>query len=174
MTILIQFCHPRPERSRANSALLDAVRPLPDVTINDLYARYPNFYVDVIREQRLLCAADLVVFLHPFYWYSGPALLKEWIDSVLEYGFAYGTGGRVLRGKRWLHATTTGMPGESYASEGFNGAGMGELLKPFESTARLCGMEWLAPFVLHDAHTASEERLARYSDEFRARLLERT
>lgn len=27
---------------------------------------------------------------HPFYWYSTPALLKEWQDLVLEHGWAYG------------------------------------------------------------------------------------
>jgi glutathione-regulated potassium-efflux system ancillary protein KefG len=170
MPILVQFVHPYPERSRANRALLDAVRDLPEVTVNDLYAHYPNFYVDIHREQQLLSAADLVVFQHPLYWYSSPALLKEWIDVVLEYGYAYGTGGRVLRGKSWLHSVTTGMPGEAYAAEGFNGATLAELLKPFEITARLCGMRWLEPLVLHDAHTAGEEKLARHCRAFRSRL----
>jgi glutathione-regulated potassium-efflux system ancillary protein KefG len=170
MSILVQFVHPYPERSRANRALLEAIADLPDVTVNDLYARYPNFYVDAEREQKLLCAADLVVFQHPLYWYSGPALLKEWIDVVLEYGYAYGTGGRVLRGKTWLQSVTTGMPGESYTAQGFNGASMDELLKPFESTARLCGMRWLEPIVLHDAHSISDEKLGQHCRAFRSRL----
>lgn len=171
MRILVQFVHPYPERSRANRTMLDSIRGLPQVAVNDLYAQYPNFYIDVPREQKLLCAAELVVFQHPWYWYSSPALLKEWIDVVLEYGFAYGAGGRVLRGKSWLHSVTTGMPGEAYSADGFNGAAMDELLKPFESTARLCGMHWLEPLVLHDAHTASEEKLARHCQNFRSRLL---
>jgi glutathione-regulated potassium-efflux system ancillary protein KefG len=171
MSILVQFIHPYPERSRANRALLHAIANLPGVTVNDLYARYPNFYVDVEREQKLLVAAQLVVFQHPLYWYSSPALLKEWIDVVLAYGFAYGTGGRMLRGKTWLHSVTTGMPGESYAAEGFNGAGIEELLKPFESTARLCGMHWLEPAVLHDAHAISDEKLVQQCGAFRARLM---
>ena len=170
MSILVQFVHPYPERSRANRALLEAISDLQGLTVNDLYACYPNFHVDVEREQQLLVNAKLVVFMHPLYWYSGPALLKEWIDVVLEYGFAYGTGGRVLRGKTWLHAVTTGMPGESYTAEGFNAASMDELLKPFESTARLCGMRWLEPAVLHEAHSMSDDKLFQRCRTFRARI----
>jgi glutathione-regulated potassium-efflux system ancillary protein KefG len=76
MSILVQFVHPCPERSRVNRALVAALQDLPAVTVNELYARYPNFYVDVAREQALLRSAELIVFQHPFYWYSGPALLE--------------------------------------------------------------------------------------------------
>ena len=42
MSILIQFIHPYPERSRVNRAMLEAVLRLPQTQMNDLYARYPN------------------------------------------------------------------------------------------------------------------------------------
>jgi len=47
----------------------------------------------------------MIVFHHPFYWYSSPAILKEWQDLVLEYGFAYGHEGTALRGKKSLSAS---------------------------------------------------------------------
>ena len=41
----------------------------------------------------------MIVFQHPVYWYSSPAILKEYQDLVLEYGFAYGHDGHALDGK---------------------------------------------------------------------------
>jgi len=170
MSILFQFTHPYPHRSRVNRVLLDAVRDLPNVLVNDLYALYPKLHVDVEREQALLRESDAVVFQHPFYWYSAPALLKEWIDVVLEQGFAYGPGGTALHGKIWLHSVTTGMGGDAYGPEGLNQATMAELLKPFERTARFCGMGWQAPLVFHGAHEADAGRIAEHGRALRSLL----
>jgi putative NADPH-quinone reductase len=83
--ILVLFAHPALERSRVNRRLADAVKNLSGVTFHDLYETYPEFDVDVEREQELLTRADLVVAQHPFFWYSTPALLKQWQDLVLEH-----------------------------------------------------------------------------------------
>ena len=60
------------------------------VRLHDLYEAYPDFLIDVEAEQALLLEHDVIVFQHPVYWYSSPAILKEWQDLVLEHGFAYG------------------------------------------------------------------------------------
>ena len=146
--ILLQLVHPAFERSRANRALFDAASRQDGVTVNDLYERYPDLAIDVRREQRLLEEHDAVVFLHPLYWYSSPALLKEWQDLVLEYGWAYGEGGTALAGKLWLSAITAGGGKDAYCAEGYNRFPIRTLLTPFEQTARLCGMRFLAPFVV--------------------------
>lgn len=146
--ILLYLVHPAYERSRANRALVDAVRDLPHVTLHDLYEEYPDFLIDVEREQDLLRAHDVCVFQHPLFWYSSPALLKEWQDLVLQYGFAYGTEGRELAGKAWLTATTAGGDRAAYCAEGQNRFSVRTLLAPFEQTARLCLMRFLTPFVV--------------------------
>ena len=65
-------------------------------------------YLDVLLEQARAGAAQLVVLLHPIQWDSMPALMKLWLDEVLTYGWAYGSG-TALRGKDlWLVATTGG------------------------------------------------------------------
>ncbi|MFD4431507.1 NAD(P)H-dependent oxidoreductase [Nocardia sp. NPDC058497] len=53
---------------------------------------------------RRLLAAEVVVVVFPVYWQSVPATLKGWIDSVWNYGFAYGRSKPRLAGKRilWL------------------------------------------------------------------------
>ena len=168
--VLILFAHPALHKSRVNRHLLDAVRGLDDVTIRDLYEEYPDLHIDVDREQALLAEHDVVVWQHPFFWYSCPALLKEWLDLVLEYGFAYGEGGDALRGKRALTAITTGGPTESYEASGLNRYSIPQLLAPFEQTARLCGMDYLEPFVVHGTHRLSKAEISTHADAYRTRI----
>jgi len=149
--ILILFAHPVLERSRVNRRLLAVAREVTGVTIHDLYDVYPTLDIDAKREQRLLDDHDVIVFQHPFYWYSTPAILKEWQDLVLEHGWAYGHGGTHLRGKITLNALTTGGPASAYHREGYNRFTIRELLTPWDQTAHLCGMRFLAPFAVHAA-----------------------
>jgi glutathione-regulated potassium-efflux system ancillary protein KefG len=149
--VLILFAHPAPHKSCLNRHLIASVQGLHNVTINDLYEEYPTFSINVQREQELLLAHDTIVFQHPFYWYSSPAILKEWEDLVLEYGFAYGAGGTKLHGKLVFTAITTGAPQEAYGRLGFNFFTIRELLAPFEQSAKFCGMRYLPPFVVHEA-----------------------
>ncbi len=155
--VLILFAHPALQRSRVNSRLIRAVSDLPGVTVNDLYERYPDFLIDVPREQDLLVEHDILVFQHPMYWYSSPALLKEWQDLVLEYGFAYGSGGTALEGKVAFSAISTGGSRSAYQRDGLNHFRIRELLTPFEQTCRLCGMRYLPPFVTFATHRLNRE-----------------
>jgi glutathione-regulated potassium-efflux system ancillary protein KefG len=149
--VLVLFAHPVLERSRVNARLVAAARDTQGVTVHDLYDAYPTLEIDVPREQELLLAHDVVVFQHPFYWYSVPAILKEWQDLVLEHGWAYGKDGKALRGKITLNALSTGGPAAAYRREGGNRFTVRELLAPWDGTAHLCGMRFLAPFVVHSS-----------------------
>lgn len=155
--VLVLFAHPRLEKSRSNRALL---RHLPrEVTFRDLYELYPDFNVDVAEEQRLLQDHDVIVFHHPLYWYSAPPLVKQWIDLVLTFGWAYGPGGAALKGKVAFHVLTTGGPESAYQLDGFHGFTLAEFLRPLQRTMTLCGMTWLPPFVVHGTHRRTDEEL---------------
>ena len=78
--ILILFAHPAFEKSRVNLHLAEAVKDLEGVYFHDLYQEYPDFHFDIDREQELLLQHDIIIFHHPFFWYSTPAILKEWQD----------------------------------------------------------------------------------------------
>lgn len=167
--ILILFAHPAFEKSRVNRQLIQAVQSLDGVTVHDLYEAYPNFHINVKAEQDLLLAHDVIVFHHPFYWYSSPAILKEWQDLVLEHGFAYGQGGTALHGKKFLTAITTGGDKYAYCKDGYNRFTIRELLVPFEQTAGLCGMEYLPPFVVQGTHRLRErEEIDQHAADYRA------
>jgi glutathione-regulated potassium-efflux system ancillary protein KefG len=169
--ILILFAHPALEKSRCNGPLADAVRSLSGVTFHDLYQLYPDFDIDVPHEQGLLLEHDVVVLQHPFYWYSTPALIKEWEDLVLEHGWAYGCEGTALHGKLLITVTTAGGSEEAYCRTGHNRHTVRELLAPIEQTAFLCGMIYLPPFVVFGTHSITPAELDRHAAEYR-RLLE--
>lgn len=155
--VLILFAHPSQERSEVNVHLFRAAQDLDFVTAVDLYREYPKHDIDIETEQDRVCNHDCIVFLYPLYWYSTPAILKDWQDLVLEYGFAYGKEGSALRGKTFVCALTAGGAEEAYQTEGYNHFNIRELLRPLEQTARFCHMKFLPPFALFGARTAVEE-----------------
>lgn len=169
--ILVIFSHPSPRLSRVQHRLRDAIRDLPGVEISDLYGLYPDFLINVRAEQAKLQNADLIVFQHPFYWYSCPALLKEWQDEVLAFGFAYGEGGNALRGKDFLQVLSAGGPGDAYQRAGYNRFTMLELLRPFEATAELCGLNYHQPFIVPNARQLTRDEIDVYAQDYRRLLL---
>ncbi|MEP6792122.1 MAG: NAD(P)H-dependent oxidoreductase [Ramlibacter sp.] len=168
--IYVLAAHPNWRESRVNRRLEAAARAIPGVRVNDLYASYADYDIHVAAEQPRLAAAQLVVLLHPVQWYSMPALLKLWLDEVLTFGWAYGTGGTALRGKDLWLVATTGGPESSYHPSSYNRYFFDAFLPPYEQTAALCGMRFLPPLLLHGAHTASEGEVAAHVEVFRQRL----
>ena len=150
MKTLVVLAHPSlTERSVANRIIVERIRSLEQVTIKDLYRECPSFKFDIDTEQRALVAAESIIFQFPFYWYSVPGILKEWLDQVFAYGFAYGTAGNKLKGKQFLVSTTIGGPAEAYKDGGYNNFTINELLKPLQQTANLSGMQFNAPIISH-------------------------
>ena len=168
--ILIIHAHPYPQRSRAGRALLEAVRDLPELEVRSLYDLYPDFDIDVAAEQAALTRADLVVWLHPIYWYSVPAMLKHWFDVVLASGWAYGEGGDALRGKHCLWAATTGGQASSFAKTELHQLPFQEFEAPIRQTAQFCGMVWEPPLALHGVHVVCEDTIKTAAIAFRHRL----
>lgn len=168
--VLILFAHPERERSRVNVAMRDAVDGLDDVTVHDLYEAYPDFDIDVLAEQAAVEAHDALVFQHPMYWYSCPALLKEWLDLVLTHDWAYGSDATALRGKVVVSAISTGGSAKAFSEGGSSRYTVDQLLAPFDQTAHLCGMTWRPPFVFHGTHDATDERIRENARAFRSRV----
>ena len=169
--IALVYAHPHPNRSRANRVLLDAARSVSGVTARSLYDSYPDFAIDIAAERRLLMASELIVWQHPIMWYSAPALLKLWFDTVLAHGWAYGEGGTALVGKSCLWVTTTGAPPAGYAPEGIHRHPFEAFVPVIEMTARYCGMHWLPPIVVHGAHQIDDGTLRAHAARYRERLL---
>ncbi len=169
--ILVIYVHPDPDNSVANQVMINQVQGLEHVTIHDLYAHYPDFFIDVVHEQQLLLEHDVIVFQHPLYMYSCPALLKEWMDRVLGKGFAFGEG-CALAGKHWRSVITTGGAEHAFEASGYNKYPLEEILRPFELTAALCRMHWIEPLILYWARNATDSTRSRHAEQY-ARWLSR-
>jgi glutathione-regulated potassium-efflux system ancillary protein KefG len=167
MNILVLHAHPRLSTSVVQRAMLRAIEGLDGVTLVDLYAEYPGLDIDVAREKQRLLHHDVIVLQHPFYWYSSPAIIKEWQDLVLENGWAYGAGGTRLAGRFLMSAISTGGPEQVYHREGRNRFEVAELLSPFNQTAYLCSMAYLAPFVVYSGRRMEPARLSTAAESYR-------
>jgi len=168
--IYVIAAHPSWRESRVNRPLMQAAQALPRVQVQDLYSSYPDYAIDVAREQTALARAQLVVLLHPIQWYSMPALQKLWLDDVLTYGWAYGEGGNALQGKDLWLVATTGGPETSYHPQGYNRYFFDAFLPAYEQSVVVCGMRFLPPLVLHGAHRVGREAVAQHIETFRQRL----
>lgn len=160
MKTLVIVAHPNLSGSRINRAWVQALQGQPDVTVNDLSAKYPDQQIDIFEEQALLLAHDRFVLQFPFYWYSSPAILKAWIDAVLQPGFAYAVGGDKLRGKEWMVSTSVGSTEDGYRAGGHNQFTVDELLRPFQQTAHYTGGIYRSPFCFYRAMLVSDAQIA--------------
>jgi len=164
--ILIQFAHPALQKSRVNKILIEELPDMEGITFRDIYQIYPEMDIDVSAEKELLEQHEIVVFQHPFFWYSTPAILKEWQDLVLEHGWAYGSEGNALRNKLFFNVITSGGRKEAYCEEGYNHYTVRQLLSPFEQTANLCKMIFLPPYVIHGTLSITEEEVRKHKETY--------
>ena len=141
--VLVVLAHPNIEGSLGNKGILENFKKLyPDAEIDELYKLYPDFKIDVNKEQEKLTKADFIILQFPIFWYNAPALLRQWFESVLTHGFAYGSKGKALEGKKLLLSITTGSPVEAYKEGGMQSYSMEDLTKGFHQLANLCSMKY--------------------------------
>ena len=155
--LIVYLAHPAQHYSRANAAMAARAKQVTGITFIDLYAEYPRFDIDIDAEQANLLAHDVVLFQFPMFWYSTPSIIKEWLDLVLEHGFAYGAGGDKLAGKTMMLAVTAAGPDDAYATDGYQRFPIRTFLTPLEQTARLCKMAFAPPYVLYASLRAAED-----------------
>jgi NAD(P)H dehydrogenase (quinone) len=145
--VLIISGHPDLKNSIANKAILEELaKKLPEAEIRKLDELYPDYQMDVKAEQAALVKADIIVFQYPTHWYSVPALLKVYIDIVMEHSWAYGSKGNALKGKKLITSTTTGGKASAYTKEGIERHEIGEFNYFLEQYAELCKMEFTKLF----------------------------
>lgn len=168
--ILLVTAHPALEKSRNNVRMLKAANELDNVTVRDLYELYPRFHINTKTEQQFLEKSDVIILQHPFYWYSTPALMKQYLDMVFTHGWAYGKGENALKGKILLNSLTTSGKRESYHTDNHNRFPLSSFLIPFNQIAHVCGMHYLPPFVMHESGKVFAAQSAQHARNFKAIL----
>ena len=89
----------------------------------------------------------LIILAHPDL--SQSVVNKQWFDEVLTHGWAYGSKGKALTGRKIALAVSLGTPAEDYRADGAVGCSVADVLRPFELTAKYCGADYRPPFAFH-------------------------
>lgn len=92
---------------------------------------------------------DAPVLQFSVYRFNCPPLLKQRLDEVLTYGWAYDSKDKALTGRKLALAVSLVAPAEDYCADGFVGYSIAEVLRPFELTAKYCGANYRQPFTFH-------------------------
>lgn len=171
MKILILFAHPAFQKSHVNRQLVSGLDLIEGLRFRDLYELYPEYDINIQKEQEILESHDCIIFHHPMYWYNIPAILKEYIDLVLQHGWAYGKVGTALQGKLFFSAITTGGPIQAFQKKGMHSHTVQELLVPVILTAKRCGMINMPPFVVHGTHAMGPEDVEAFRKKYHQLLM---
>lgn len=141
MKTLVIVAHPQLAHSTTEAFLKQAATTAGNVTWHELTLPF-----DVAAEQALLVAADRLIFQFPLYWYSAPAILKQWLDEVWNSQLV---SEQLVKGNELgivttvAHAATAFQPG---AQQQFT---IAELLRPYEALAHALGMKYLPPLPIY-------------------------
>ena len=122
-----------------------------DIVVHELYKAYPDWNIDVKGEQELLGAYEHIILQFPLYWYSYPPLLKKWLDDVFTHGWAYGSHGTGLKGKKIGLAMSIGDKKANYSPAGSVAFTVDEVITPFKATVVHVGALALPYFAVFGA-----------------------
>ncbi|NCB50195.1 MAG: flavodoxin family protein [Alphaproteobacteria bacterium] len=160
MKYLIIYAHPNP-KSFNHAIKEEIVKKIKEeghsFEIRDLYAlgfdpvlkgtdfigfKEGKIPSDIAQEQNYIKSADIIILIHPIWWFGMPAILKGYIDRVFSYGFAYEAGKDGIKGllteKKVFILNTTGGTEKQYIQYGFKDA----ISKIFQNGIfNFCGME---------------------------------
>lgn len=138
---LVIYGHPNYKDSVCNKAILSEFAALaPEAEIVNIMELYPDFKIDVEKEQKRLMQADTIVFQFPFWWYGSPSIMHRYVEEVFSHGFAYGSTGTALTGKNFVLSFTAGGAKEAYSKDGYQHFDMLDFMPQFTAMANLCGL----------------------------------
>ncbi len=119
----------------------DLQKSIPGLTVSNLYEQYPDYKIDVEAEQQKLTAADNIIIQGPLYWYSLPSLTMRWVEEVFTHGWAYGSEGTALTGKKVVVGITAGAAKHNYTDGRFP-ITENDIASRFHATFDLCRMDY--------------------------------
>ncbi|WP_076460061.1 NAD(P)H-dependent oxidoreductase [Limosilactobacillus caccae] len=150
MKTLVIVAHPQLDSSATEAFFKTAARQADNVTWHELTIPF-----DVVHEQQLLHSANRIILQFPMYWYSAPAILKQWLDEAWTTTL---TTNRLVKGHELGIVVTVAHPAQAFmpgASQQFT---IAELLRPYQALAHATGMKYLPPLPVYQFAQQSDEQ----------------
>lgn len=152
MQTLVIVSHPDLAESQTQQFFLQGIGNESSLKVHHLDALYSDGVIDVEEERALLKKYDRVVFQFPFYWYSMPALLKQWLDTVLDeeeiFNWAIKELGVVVM---------IGVAEKEYGAGGRELFTIDEYLRPFQGIANKLNVSYLPVFPVYQFSYQTEQ-----------------
>lgn len=161
---LIIMAHSNPNDSKINKRIKHTLENEEDIIYKDIKSLYQDYNFDVKKEQEALMNAQKIIFQFPLYWWTAPAILKQWMDDIYTYGFAYKYDDKgawkalKLQNKEFQMIVTIGGSEEDYKNMNVK---VKDCLSSYSITASALGMKELDPYLLYgvDTHKYTNEQL---------------
>lgn len=178
MKTLVVVAHPDLTNSKVNSRWIKELAKYPEkYTVHKLYEAYPDFSINIEKEQKLIEEHDTLILQFPIQWFNSPPLLKKWLDDVFSYGWAYGKSGDNLKDKIIALAVSAGIRESDYTINGRYQHTLEEMLLPFKTTFFYCGAQFHSLFAYYGkegspggtgekAEVDDEQLLAKNAEEY--------
>ncbi|MGY3723933.1 Putative NADPH-quinone reductase (modulator of drug activity B) [Granulicatella balaenopterae] len=147
MKTLVVISHPTLAESSLQQFLVSAVEAKDSVCVRHLESVLkdsPTGHFDRTSERQAVKRADRIILQFPMYWYSSPAVMKQWMDEVLDIKWA-----KQIGSKEVGIVTNMGIKERSYQAGGREQFTLSELLRPFQATVNALGWQYLHAFPIY-------------------------
>ncbi|MBL4592588.1 MAG: NAD(P)H-dependent oxidoreductase [Flavobacteriales bacterium] len=148
---LMILTHPKIDESIGNRIISNVIAKQENTEVRHLDKLYPDFKINIKAEQEALLKADTIIIQYPIFWYSTPAILKQWIDQVIQFGFAFGDDNYNLEGKKLIASFTIGSPVKDYPQEIID-----KIIFHLQGLAEYCKMEYVGEIFCNDINGYSD------------------
>lgn len=159
MSLLLLFAHRSFENSRLHSALADAAQKLQGLEFVDLYQHYPTCIIEGSKERKRIQNAQAIVLQFPLTWFSPPAIIIEWCDSLFCRSSA-SDAQALFKGKTFALVTSASC----YWDDALLSAEA--CLDPLKQSASLAGLHWQAPFIVEKSDKITADQVVQRTTEY--------
>lgn len=142
MRTAVIVAHPQLEDSGTQRFLKEATTSLRRIDWHELKVNSSGHF-DAAAEKKFLKDKKRIIFQFPLYWYSAPAILKQWMDEIFDIADV-----TWLQNKELGLAVSLGQPLKEYRLGGREGIALSSLLSPFQAFAKRLQMRLMPLFII--------------------------
>ena len=148
MKTMVVISHPTIQTSSSQQFFLATLKGEEAVTVRQIdevwSERKPHFTRETEEKALVESGAQRLILQFPMYWYQAPAVMKEWIDTVMSKSATF-----AKQIKELGIVVTLGVKEEAFRAGGKEQFTISELLRPFQALANAMSWNYLPNFEVH-------------------------